>query len=139
MKEVDFDAVLDGILAKDSRYARDGYHFIREALDFTQKLISKENKGKVRHVTPAELLDGIRQHALQQFGPMATTVLADWGIRSCRDFGEMVFTMIENGLLAKTERDSREAFHGGYDFTEAFEKTFWPESKLKAARKLAAK
>ncbi len=134
MQEVNFDAVLDVIVARDPRYARDAYHFVREALDFTQKIISKENKGKVRHVTGQELLDGIRQHALQQFGPMAVTVLAEWGIQSCKDFGEMVFNMVESGLLAKTERDTREDFQDGYDFTEAFEKPFWPESKLKAVK-----
>lgn len=134
MQEVNFDAVLDVIVARDPRYARDAYHFVREALDFTQKIISKENKGKVRHVTGQELLDGIRQHAVQQFGPMAVTVLAEWGIQSCKDFGEMVFNMVESGLLAKTERDTREDFQDGYDFTEAFEKPFWPESKLKAMK-----
>ena len=73
MQEVNFDEALDKILAANPRYARDAYHFLRESLDFTQKLISKENKGKVRHVTGQELLDGIRQHALQQFGPMTVT------------------------------------------------------------------
>jgi uncharacterized repeat protein (TIGR04138 family) len=139
MQEVNFEEVLDKILARQPAYARDSYHFIREALDFTQKLISKENKGKVRHVTPAELLDGIRQHALQQFGPMALTVFDEWGIHECKDFGEMVFIMIESGLLAKTEKDSREDFQDGYDFTEAFAKPFWPESKFKAEAKKAAK
>ena len=139
MKEINFDVVLDGIVGKDLRYPRDAYHFIREALDFTQKLIGKESKGKLRHVTPGELLDGIRQHALQQFGPMTVTVLAEWGIRSCHDFGEMVFTMIESGLLAKTETDSRAGFQTGYDFTEAFEKPFWPARKLKAEKKPAVK
>jgi uncharacterized repeat protein (TIGR04138 family) len=139
MKEVNFDAVLDAIVAKDPRYPRDAYHFIREALDFTQKLIGKENKGKLRHVTPTELLDGIRQHALQQFGPMTVTVLAEWGIHTSADFGEMVFILIENGLLAKTETDSRDGFQNGYNFTEAFEKPFWPERKLKAAKKAVSK
>ena len=52
-------------------------------------------------VTGQELLDGIRLYALDQFGPMAITVLEEWGIRSCADFGEMVFEMIEVSLLAK--------------------------------------
>ena len=130
--------MLDVIVAKDSRYARDAYHFIREALDFTQKLISKENKGKVRHVTGQELLDGIRQHALAQFGPMTVTVFEEWGVRDCKDFGEMVFNMVENGLLAKTEKDSREDFQAGYDFSDAFEKPFWPASKFKSAKKKVA-
>ncbi len=139
MQEVNFDAVLDVIVGKDPRYARDAYHFIRESLDYTQKLISKENKGKVRHVTPRELLEGIRQHALAQFGPMTVTVLAEWGVHHSKDFGEMVFTMVESGLLAKTEKDSRDDFQDGYEFTEAFDKPFWPASKLKAAKKTVAK
>jgi uncharacterized repeat protein (TIGR04138 family) len=139
MQEVNFDAVLDVIVGKDQRFARDAYHFIRESLDYTQKLISKENKGKVRHVSGQELLDGIRQHALQQFGPMTVTVFAEWGVRNCKDFGEMVFNMVESGLLAKTEKDSRDDFQDGYNFTEVFEKPYWPASKLKAAKKTVAK
>jgi uncharacterized repeat protein (TIGR04138 family) len=138
MQEVNFDEVLDKILAHDSRYTRDAYHFLREALDFTQKQISKERKSKA-HVTGQELLEGIRQYALQQFGPMTVTVFDEWGIRQCEDFGEMVFIMIEGGLLAKTEQDTREHFHGGYNFTEAFEKPYWPENRLKAERKKAGK
>jgi uncharacterized repeat protein (TIGR04138 family) len=137
MQEVNFDEVLEEILAKDPRYHRDAYHFIREALDHTQKLISKENRGQVRHVTPQELLDGIRQFALQQFGPMAVTVLDEWGVRNSQDFGEIVFNMVESGLLAKTEKDSRAGFQNGYDFTDAFRKPYWPESRIKAEVKLS--
>ena len=135
MQEVNFDEVLDQILARNTRYARDAYHFLREALDFTQKLISKENKGKVRHVTGQELLNGIRQHALQQFGPMTVTVFEEWGIHQCKDFGEMVFNMVESGLLAKTEKDTRDDFQQGYDFTDAFCKPYWPQAKLNAPAK----
>jgi uncharacterized repeat protein (TIGR04138 family) len=129
MQEVNFDEVVEGILVKDQRYARDAYSFLREALDFTQKAIGKENHGKVRHVTGQELLQGIRQFALVQYGPMTRTVLEEWGIKNCTDFGELVFNMVESGLLAKTERDSRDDFQHGYDFTEAFCKPFWPQSK----------
>ena len=137
MQEVNFDEALEKILANDSRYARDAYLFLREALDFTQKLIGKENRGQVRHVTGQELLDGIRQFALQQFGPMTATVFEEWGITNCRDFGEIVFNMVEIGLLAKTEKDSREDFQNGYDFTDAFRKPFWPSSKLKGEAKVS--
>jgi uncharacterized repeat protein (TIGR04138 family) len=139
MQEVNFDEVLDKILTRHPAYSRDAYHFLREALDFTQKQISKENKGKVRHVTGQELLDGIRQHAIQQFGPMTKTVFEEWGIRECKDFGEMVFNMVEGGLLAKTEKDSREDFRDGYDFTEVFEKPYWPASRLKVEKKKPGK
>jgi uncharacterized repeat protein (TIGR04138 family) len=130
MQEVNFDEVLEQILAKDPRYRRDAYLFLREALDFTQKLVGKENGGKVRHVTGQELLDGIRQFALEQFGPMTITVFEEWGIRQCSDFGELVFNMIEASLLARTEKDTRADFQGGYDFEAAFRKPFLPAGKI---------
>lgn len=130
MHEATFEEGVALILTRDARYHRDGYAFVREALDFTQKAVLKENEGKARHVTGQELLIGIRDFALQQFGPMTLTVLEEWGIKRCEDFGEIVFNMVEIGLLAKTDKDSREDFQGGYDFPEAFRKPFLPTSKL---------
>ena len=135
MQEIDFDETVELILTRDSRFSREAYTFVREALDYTQKLIGKETRGQIRHVSGQELLDGIRQFALQQFGPMTVTVFEEWGVRNCRDFGEIVFNMVEIGLLAKTDKDTRDDFQNGYDFTDAFRKPFWPESKLKAERK----
>jgi uncharacterized repeat protein (TIGR04138 family) len=135
MQEINFDERVETILAKDARYARDAYTFIRESLDYTQKNIGKENRGQVRHITGQELLDGIRKFALNQFGPMAVTVLEEWGVRSSRDFGEIVFNMVEIELLAKTEKDNRDDFNNGYDFTDAFRKPFWPPSRLNAETK----
>jgi uncharacterized repeat protein (TIGR04138 family) len=140
MNTANFDEALDLIVQKDPRYHRDAYLFVREALDHTQKMVNKIAKcesratadppaeGKVRHVTGQELLAGIRSYALDQFGPMALTVLNEWGVRRCEDFGEIVFNMVENLLLAKTKRDSREDFKGGYDFDEAFRQPFLPEA-----------
>ena len=138
MQEVNFDEMLDQILAKDPRFHRDAYFFVREALDFTQKLIRAENRGQVRHVTGQELLEGIRQFALQQFGPMTVTVFEEWGVKSCRDFGEIVFNMVEIGLLARTEQDTRDDFRHGYDFTDAFRKPFWPQHKSTSQTKPVA-
>jgi uncharacterized repeat protein (TIGR04138 family) len=123
MHEVNFDEAVEQILAKDTRFARDAYAFVREALDFTQKLIGKENREPIRHITGQELLDGIRQFALQQFGPMVVTVFEEWGVKNCRDFGDIVFNMVEISLLAKTDKDSRDDFQNGYDFTDAFAQT----------------
>jgi uncharacterized repeat protein (TIGR04138 family) len=47
--------------------------------------------------------------------------------------------MVECGLLAKTEKDTRDDFQQGYDFTEAFRKPFWPESKSNKPEKPAVK
>jgi len=129
MHEVSFEEALAKIEAQDPRYHREAYLFVREALDHTQKTIGKDARGRIRHVTGQELLIGIREFALQQFGPMTKTVLEEWGVRCCPDFGELVFNMVEVGWLAKTEKDSRADFADGYDFEEAFRKPFLPKGK----------
>ena len=138
MQEINFDEAVDSILAKDRRFTRDAYVFVREALDFTQKLVVKEARGGIRHVSGQELLDGIRKFALEQFGPMVVTVFEEWGVKNCRDFGDIVFNMVEIGLLAKTDKDTRADFQDGYDFTDAFRKPFWPQGKLKMETKPVA-
>lgn len=135
MQELTFESTLALVLAKDSRYQRDAYLFVKDALDHTQKIVLKENKGEMRHVTGQELLIGIRDYALAQFGPMAQMVFEEWGINRCEDFGEIVFNMVEIGLLGKTEKDSREDFAGGYNFDDAFRKPFLPSTKLAAPEK----
>ena len=129
MQPLNFDDVLNKIVETDPRYHRDAYAFLRDSLEFTQKLISKANKNQVRHITGQELLNGIREYALITFGPMTPTVFEEWGIRSCEDFGNMVFLMVENNLLRKQEQDSMDDFKKGYTFDEAFRKPFMPESK----------
>ena len=68
---------------------------------------------------------------------MAQTILEEWGVRSCEDFGELVFNMVEHSILAKTEQDRREDFKSGYDFYDAFRKPFLPVSRLEASEKPA--
>ncbi len=132
MHETTFEDKLDRILAQDTRYPRDAYLFVREALDHARKMVGKDSRRHVQHITGQQLLAGIRDFALAQFGPMTPTVFAEWGIHACRDFGEIVFNMVEIGLLAKTDQDSRADFQDGYDFDEAFRKPFLPAPKLPA-------
>jgi uncharacterized repeat protein (TIGR04138 family) len=129
MQELTFDTTLDLLLAKDVRYQRDAYHFVKDALDHTQKLVLRQNREQMRHVSGQELLNGVRDYALAQFGPMTKMVFEEWGIKRCEDFGEIVFNMVEIGLLGKTEKDSREDFANGYSFDEAFRKPFLPSQK----------
>lgn len=142
MQEVTFEEALEQILAADPRYQRDAYLFVREALDYTQKISDKEQRSSTKvvgrqpptekHVTGRELLEGIRQLALSPagFGPMAITVFEEWGITDCRDFGNIVFNMVEARLLRKTETDSHADFADGYSFADAFRKPFLPAAKL---------
>lgn len=126
MQKPNFSEALDKILKQDGRYDRDAYYFIREGLDFTLRLHKKEAHGPKRHVTGQELLEGIRRYALQQFGPMTKTVLNFWGVHKCEDFAEIVFNMVDEGILGKSEQDRRDDFKNGYDFDEAFVKPYRP-------------
>lgn len=110
-----FYQVVEEICSKDSRYKPDSYEFVLQALSFTQKEFKKDG-----HVSGQELLEGIRKFTLDQYGPMAKTVLQHWGITRTSDFGNIVFNMIESRLLAKTENDSHSDFDEVYDFQTAF-------------------
>jgi uncharacterized repeat protein (TIGR04138 family) len=72
-------------------------------------------------------LEGLRQYALKEFGPMVMTVFDSWGIHSSEDIGHMVFNLIGAGIFGKTEKDSIEDFRNVYDFQEVFVKPFAPE------------
>ncbi len=111
--------LLGGVLVNDPRYDVEAYSFVLDALDFTLKKLKAP-----RHVTASELLEGIRHFSIKSFGPMTRTVLENWGIKSCEDFGEIVFHLVSLGLMSKRDTDSKADFKGGYDFQEAFEKPF---------------
>ena len=127
MQKIGFAEALDSIVASDPRYQRDAYVFLRDALDFTTKQQKKVRGATVRHVSGPELLGGVRQYALKEFGPMVMTVFDSWGVHSCEDIGNMVFNLIDAGIFGKTEEDSIEDFKNVYDFDEAFVKPFAPE------------
>jgi len=126
MQKIGFAEAVERILAEDPRYHRDVYGFVRDALDYTVKQQKKNKEGVSRHVTPGQLLDGIRQFALKEFGPMVPTVFGYWDVRSCEDLGHIVFNMIRKEILGKNETDTIEQFRDGYDFHEAFVAPFVP-------------
>ena len=132
MQKIGFAEALDSIVATDPRYARDAYVFLRDALDFTTKQQKKIKGTAVRHVAGPELLEGVRQYALKEFGPMVITVFSYWGIRCCEDIGHMVFNLIGAGIFGKTEEDSLEDFKNVYDFEATFIKPFAPAKPMPA-------
>ena len=134
MEELDFASVVDMIRKDDPRYERRAYFFLRDALDHTVNAVRKAEakSGQSRgtnHVTGQELLEGIREHALQQFGPMAHLVLSQWGITRCSDFGEMVYQLIEFSVFSKTDTDRKEDFADIFTFEDAFVKPFQPKTR----------
>ncbi|MEO0083884.1 MAG: Minf_1886 family protein [candidate division WOR-3 bacterium] len=107
------------ILKKDHRYQIEAYTFLMASLAVAQKLTQKQN-----HVTAYELLQGFKILAQEEFGILAKTVLASWGIKTTDDVGEIVFNLIDAGLLTKTEQDKKEDFHNIFNFDEVFIKEY---------------
>ncbi|MEP9410528.1 MAG: hypothetical protein HRF42_03865 [Candidatus Brocadia sp.] len=115
------------IIKKDPRYPIQAYQFVFEALDFTTNMLGKNQQKTTdadRHVTGKQLMDGIRKFALKQFGFMALTVFEQWGIHQDEDFGNIVFNLVESGLMGKTETDSRDDFKNTYDLKKVFDEGF---------------
>ncbi len=113
------EELLEEVLDRDARYARDAYAFVSEALGYTV-----QQKGEPGHVTGRELCEGLAEYALQQFGRLARPVLESWGVRRSEDIGEIVFNMVDVGLLRKTDEDRREDFAGVLDFDDTFDRGY---------------
>ena len=112
----DFFVRLSAILKSDRRYREEAYLFVMASLSR-----SIQNLEKPRHITGSELLRAIQQEAEEQFGPMAATVFEHWGIKNSLDFGLIVFNMVQEGILSKTEEDSLEDFKDGVFFQNLFD------------------
>ena len=126
----DFNEVIRTIRKDDSRYARGAYYFLRQALDFSLKEMHRKGQlSKTHHLTGMQLLEGIRLYAIQQYGPMVPSVFEYWGVKNSRDFGNIVFNLVECKVLGKTDQDSPEDFDGGYDFDTAFVSPYLPKTK----------
>ena len=113
---MNFHEKLKSLLDRDGRYKPDAYEFVMQSLTFTQKKLKRQG-----HVSAKELLAGIRDYGINQYGPMTRLVLEHWGIKSTDDFGEIVFNMVNEGILNSTEDDKRSDFANVYEFDKAFD------------------
>jgi uncharacterized repeat protein (TIGR04138 family) len=119
MKErLDITGILEKIAEKDPRYKIDAYLFVLNGLTHTVSRFEKP-----RHVNGRELSEGLREYAIDQFGPLARTVLESWGVTKTEDFGNIVFSLIKAKLLSKTEEDSIEDFRDVFEFKKALDNT----------------
>src|SRR5262245_36863873 len=116
---------LDEVVRRDPRYAYEAYEFIFNALTHTQAMLNRlprdpdeEEGDATHHVSGPELLEGVRDLALREFGLMARTVFRMWGIDSTADFGHIVFNLIQAELMSKTDQDALTDFVGVYDLDE---------------------
>ena len=103
------------VAAADGRYHINAYRFVYEALDYTVKQFEKK-----RHISGRELLEGIKNLALEQFGALAVMVFDVWGVRKTSDFGNMVFNLVEAQMMSRSDEDTREDFENVYEFRQVF-------------------
>jgi uncharacterized repeat protein (TIGR04138 family) len=124
MSAADQDLLEDKIQSvrrRDRRFSRHAYYFVLDALDYTMSNLGRDRlTGEDRHIGGRELLEGIREFAAEQFGPMADVVFERWGVRGPEDFGEIVFNLIDAELLSRRPTDSRLDFVDHGDFRSVF-------------------
>lgn len=113
------EGVMDRLRERHPRFHETAYLFILSSLQFVLERIPEP-----RHLTGSELAEGVRDLAIERFGPMARTVLEYWGIHSTMDLGEVVFALVECGILIKQEHDDLEDFANVFDFEEAFDRWY---------------
>ena len=120
MPELTFrDGIMDRIRLKERRYDERAYLFVLAALEYCQQKLPER-----RHITGQELAEGCRDLALERFGVMSRLVLEHWGIRQTGDIGQIVFTLVDLGMLLSQPTDSKEDFEGVFDFERAFERDY---------------
>ncbi len=107
--------IMDG----QDQYKFEAYSFVMAGLHYTVAKLKKP-----RHVTGPELLQGIREYAIEQFDGLAKTVLNYWGLFKTEDFGKIVFALVEVGILRKQPEDRLEDFKDVFTFEEAFDQGF---------------
>ena len=126
MTELTFaEEILEQLQERNPRFHAKGYLLVLSSL---HKVIATLHEP--RHISGPELAEGVRALALEQYGPMARTVLEHWGIHATEDLGEIVFALVECGVLIKQEHDRVEDFSDVFDFEEAFERDYPWEARL---------
>lgn len=128
MKKSFYDCI-EEIIQEDGRYHPDAYVFVLDALHYTQRKIKQS-----RHVSGEELLEGMKQYVVKEFGPLGITVLEHWGIKSTDDFGHLVFNLVAAGVLRKQEDDRFESFHDRFDFEQVFKKDYRKQLEKRISR-----
>lgn len=113
------EQVMDRLRERNPRYRETAYIFLISALHFVLQRLEE-----TRHITGPELAEGVRDLAIERFGPMARTVLEHWGICSTVDVGEIVFALVDCGILIKQDEDCIDDFLGVFDFEEVFERDY---------------
>jgi uncharacterized repeat protein (TIGR04138 family) len=113
--DAEFVEKIEKLAEEKETFRPEAYFWVMRALEYTHRKLRRQG-----HVTGQELCWGVRDLAVEDYGLMALEVMHHWGLARTEDVGEIVFQMIEAGLLGKTEEDCQEDFARVFDFEKAF-------------------
>lgn len=122
--DADFKKKIFKLRKIDSRYEADAYTFIMECFRFSS---GKKTRTQTRNLKAREICEAVKDLALENFGPMAGTVLSEWGVKNTADIGQLVKGLVEVKILAEEADDSYDLFNDLFDFHEVFEKPYEPK------------
>ena len=118
------DELLDKCAEQNPAYPRAAYAFVCNAVHEIARELSRNNRKAARHITGQELCEGMRALLIRDYGRLAADVLAAWNIGETADFGNIVYSLVEIGLLSVSPNDSRTDFIDVFRFHDAFVKPF---------------
>jgi uncharacterized repeat protein (TIGR04138 family) len=110
------EQLFEALRERYPRYTEAAYMFVLSSLNHVLQRLPEP-----RHISGRELVEGARDLALERYGPMARSVLEHWGIHATSDLGDLVFALVEHGVLIKQDEDTRADFIDVFDFAEAFD------------------
>ncbi len=114
-----FQETVEQFLIEDPRYPLDAYFFVRDGFEYAVRRFQEEQaslgKNAKNTLSGAELSNGLKEFALDEFGPMAAFTLGEWNIFSTSDFGELVYNLIKMKLFSQNKGDKREDFDNLFD------------------------
>jgi uncharacterized repeat protein (TIGR04138 family) len=120
------DGLMEQIRLRETRFHESAYLFVLASLEFLQARLPER-----RHVDGRELAHAVRELALERFGVLSRLVLDHWGVRCTAHVGDIVFALVDTGLLMSQPGDSRQDFEDVFDFDEAFEGSYpWSAAHL---------
>jgi uncharacterized repeat protein (TIGR04138 family) len=124
LPEVSVDARILELTREPPHFAYEAYEFVCDAVTYTMQRLGRDGVGEDDpeadpHVSGAELLRGVCDLAVTQFGLMAPVVFKMWNVRTTDDVGRIVFDLIKVGRLSKSDRDSPADFRDLFDLPRA--------------------
>ena len=113
---------MEDVIREDGRYPPEAFSFLHDGLTRAVETIhgGETPEGGQRHVSGKELCEAIRDLAIERWGLLAPIVLGKWNIHETIDFGQMVYLLVENQYMRKTDEDSIEDFRDVFRFDRAF-------------------